>query len=77
MSNRVASWLAWSLCALALALIVCAIVLAFINSSDVAAVIFPLVLTVSAVVGGLTSSRRPENPVGWFFLGSSGCFVRP
>jgi hypothetical protein len=75
MSSRASVWLAWSLCALALALIVCAIVLAFINSSDVAAVIFPLGLTAGAVVGGLIASRRPENPVGWFFLGSAGCFA--
>jgi hypothetical protein len=75
MSTRTAAWLAWSLCALALALIVCAIVLAFINSSDVAAVIFPLALTASAMIGGLVASRRPENLIGWFFLGSAGCFA--
>jgi hypothetical protein len=75
MSARAAAWLAWSVCALALALIVCAIVLAFLNSSDVAAVIFPLALTASAVVGSLVASRRPENPIGWFFLGSAGCLA--
>ncbi len=37
--------------------------------------IFPLGLTLSAVVGGLVASRRPANPVGWFFLGSGGCFA--
>src|ERR687898_472263 len=35
----------------------------------------PLGLTLSAVVGGLVASRRPGNPVGWFFLGSGGCFA--
>jgi hypothetical protein len=56
-------------------LILCAVALAALNRSDVpAAVIFPLALTVSAMVGGLVASRRPENPVGWFFLGSAGCF---
>jgi hypothetical protein len=59
-----------------LALIACAIVLALLNGADVAtAVFFPLALTVSAVVGGLVASRRPENPVGWFFLGSAGSFA--
>ena len=75
MSARAQARLAWSVCALALALIVCAIVLAFLNSSDVAAVIFPLALTASAVVGGLVASRRPENPIGWFFLASAGCLA--
>jgi hypothetical protein len=56
-------------------LILCVVALAALNRSDVpAAVIFPLALTVSAMVGGLVASRRPENPVGWFFLGSAGCF---
>ena len=76
MSTRTAAWLAWALCALALTLIVCAVALAVLNRSDVvAAAIFPLALTVSAMVGGLVASRRPVNPVGWFFLGSAGCFA--
>jgi hypothetical protein len=75
-SHRAAAWLAWALCALALTLIVCAVALAVLNRSDVtAAAIFPLALTVSAMVGGLVASRRPENPVGWFFLGSAVCFA--
>jgi hypothetical protein len=73
MSTRTVAWLAWALCALALTLIVCAVALAVLNRSDVAAAaLFPLALTVSAMVGGLVASRRPANPVGWFFLGSAG-----
>ena len=76
MRPRAASWLAWSVCGLTVALIACAIALAFLNkSADVRAVIFPLCLTLSAVVGGLIASRHPANPVGWFFLGSGGCFA--
>jgi hypothetical protein len=74
--SRTAGWLAWSVCGLTLIMIACAIVLAVLNRSDVAAaMIFPLALTASTVVGGLVASRRPENPVGWFFLGSAGCFA--
>ena len=62
-------------CAIALAMIGCAVALAVLNKSDVAAAIFPLGLTVSAIVGGLVASRRPANPVGWFFLGSAGCLA--
>ncbi len=68
--------LAWGLTALTLVSIACAVVLAILNRSDMAAAaIFPLALTVSAVVGGLVASRRPANPVGWLFLGSAGCFA--
>jgi hypothetical protein len=74
MSHR-AAWLAWSVCGLTVILIACAVALAFLNRSDEASVIFPLGLMVSAMVGGLIASRRPENPVGWFFLGSAGCFA--
>ena len=71
-SHRVA----WSICGLTLALTACSVVLAVLNRSDVAsAVVFPLALTVSAMVGGLVASRRPANPVGWFFLGSAWCFA--
>src|SRR4028119_1543914 len=71
-----AAWLAWSVCGLTVVLIACAVALAFLNkSADVRAVIFPLCLTLSAVVGGLVASRRPANPVGWFFLGSGGGFA--
>src|SRR5829696_4542740 len=73
--SRTAGWLAWSIFGLTVVLIACAVALAALNRSDVAAAaIFPLALTVSAMVGGLVASRRPENPVGWFFLGSAACF---
>ncbi len=75
MRARRASRLAWSLCGLSLALIACAVVLAVLNGADVEAISFPLALTASALVGGLVASRRPENPVGWFFLGGAVCFA--
>jgi hypothetical protein len=74
MSTR-AAWLAWSVCGLTVVLLACAVALAFLNRSEVRAVIFPLGVTLSAVVGGLVASRHPANPVGWFFLGIGGCFA--
>jgi hypothetical protein len=71
MSARRAASIAWSACLLAMALIACAVVLAFLNSADAEAVGFPLAMTASALVGGLVASRRPANPVGWLFLGSA------
>jgi hypothetical protein len=56
-------------------LIACAVVLAVLNGADVDAVSFPLAMTASALVGGLVASRRPENPIGWFFLGGAVCFA--
>jgi hypothetical protein len=73
--SRTASRLAWSVCALALALLACALALAVLNGADAFAVSFPLALTASVVVGGLVASRRPENPVGWLFLGGALCFA--
>ncbi len=76
MRSRTATRLAWSACGLTLVWMACALALAVLNGSDVAtAVIFPVSLTASATVGALVASRRPENPVGWFFLGSAGCFA--
>src|SRR5215217_4660506 len=75
MSTRVAARLAWSVCGLILTLMACGLVLTFLNHGGVPEVSDHLALTMSAVVGGLIASRRPENPVGWFFLGSAGCLV--
>jgi hypothetical protein len=62
-------------CGLTLALDACALALAALNRGDVQEVTFPFAITVSAVVGGLVASRRPKNPVGWYFLGSAACFA--
>ena len=74
MRPRTASRLAWSLCGLSLGLIVCALALAVLDGTDVRTASFPLALMPSALVGGLIASRRPGNPVGWFFLGTAACF---
>ena len=74
-SHRTAAWIAWSLCVQTLALIASAVALAILNGSNAGAVSFPLAMTASAVVGGLVASRRPTNPIGWFFLGSAACFT--
>ena len=73
MRARTAPRLAWSLCGMSLGLIACTLALAGLDGADVQGVSFPLALTASALVGGLVASRRPENPVGWFFL-AAACF---
>jgi len=66
MSDRLYSWLAWSLFALALLILASSLLL---WSSDASFFLtFALIVAPFAVVGTLVASRRPRNPVGWLFL---------
>ena len=71
MKPKTASSLAWGLCALTLAMNGVVVVLAFLNAADLASLSFSIVGVTSVFVGGLVASRRPENPVGWLFLGGA------
>jgi hypothetical protein len=71
MSARAVSWLAWSVCALSLALTALSLLLLALNLSHPNTPIFGAWLdsTLSALsyapVGALIASRHPANPVGW------------
>ena len=71
MSRRTASWIAWSMCALSLALTALSLLLLNLNLSHLNAYIYDPWLdnTLTAIsyapVGALIASRHPENPVGW------------
>jgi hypothetical protein len=78
-SPRVAAWLAWSLCALALLLSAASIVLYVATRSmqppsnwgtggDSAVLIVILPFLTFPLVGALIASKRPNNPVGWICL---------
>jgi hypothetical protein len=71
MSTRVASWLAWSVCAVSLVLITGSMVFLVLNGGTVQDWIFVGGMVSTAIVGGLVASRRPGNPVGWFFVVSA------
>ncbi len=72
MGTRAAACLAWSLCALALALIACAYALIILLApTDVYSYIAPVGAAPFALVGGLVASRLPHNPVGWFLVVSA------
>jgi hypothetical protein len=60
--------LAWGMCVLALALILASLALTLLGASRVIGLNFPLVGVSGALLGGLVASRKPHNPVGWFFL---------
>jgi len=61
--------LAWSMCALAL--ISGSLVLTLLGTARITSLNLPVLGVASALVGGLVASRRPANPVGWFFLAGS------
>ena len=79
MSARAASWLAWSLAGLSVAMFVFSVALyalarsAQVPSSLVASrTLIDLVVSVPVlafpVVGALIAYKRPENPIGWICL---------
>ncbi|CAN5685092.1 hypothetical protein BH20ACT10_BH20ACT10_15450 [soil metagenome] len=71
MSRRTAAWLAWSLCALSLALTGLSLLLLALNLSYPNTYVYDYWLdntlgTLSfAPVGALIAARRPANPIGW------------
>jgi uncharacterized membrane protein YhdT len=71
LSSRAASWLAWVLCGLSLALAALSLLLLALIVSSPNTYIYDYWLenTVAALsfapVGALIAARRPENPVGW------------
>src|SRR5918999_1313026 len=78
MSYRVAAWLAWSLCAVSLALVVLGLLLTVLGSSMALTFYWTkwrdqailLVAIIGApLLGGVIASHRPRNPYGWLWCG--------
>src|SRR4028119_1616238 len=83
MSHRTAAWLAWSVCAVCVALIVLALSLDFLTHDDLTrsafvfsqrpapafAVLTGMLSLVFPAVGAIIASRLPTNPIGWIFCG--------
>jgi hypothetical protein len=77
MSIRSAAWIAWSLCALCVALAAASLILGLLNGRTLGEIFMasgPSIVTLAtlivsfSVVGALIASHRPENPIGWIFL---------
>ena len=75
MSGRVAGWIAWSVCALTLAMIAGAAALAVPNQYGLRDMLFLFTEASAALVGALIASRRPRNPVGWLVSAHALCFT--
>jgi hypothetical protein len=78
--NRRAAWLAWSLCALCVALAAGSLLLAALNGRTPGemlideSIITVAILTVAFCgVGSLIASHRPENWIGWIFCAAALC----
>jgi hypothetical protein len=81
MGHRTAAWLAWSLCALCVALIGFALLLHFLTGEVIPqgmpaerpgfafAVLTGLLSLAFPTVGALIASHLPTNPIGWVFCG--------
>jgi hypothetical protein len=72
MSGRTASWLAWSACALSLALTaLTGLLIVLLLRSDTPIYYYWLETSMVAVgystVGAIVASRLPESPIGWLF----------
>ncbi|MBA3389825.1 MAG: hypothetical protein M3397_02895 [Actinomycetota bacterium] len=70
MSRRAASWLAWSLWTISVALTALSLVLLALSRSNPDAPVFDwwlgnALVVIDATVGAIVASRRPENAVGW------------
>jgi hypothetical protein len=70
MSYRTAAWLAWTVWVLSIALTALALLLLALNLSHPNTHIYDYwfdntTIVITATVGAIVASRRPENPVGW------------
>ena len=85
MSRRGTTRLAWAVCAIAIALAFAALVFLILNSSTpgvsnfgssrIGDALFGIVVLAFPAVGALIASRRPQNPIGWIFVGLGSLFA--
>lgn len=74
MSRRAASYFAWSLCTLCVALAVASLILGLLNGRTLGeifmawSITFATLIVSFSVIGALIASHRPGNPIGWIFL---------
>jgi hypothetical protein len=74
-NHRAASWLAWTLCGLTLALIACVVAFEALYRVSLWSLSLLVLVVSSALVGAVVASRQPRNPVGWFLVVSATCWA--
>jgi Na+-transporting NADH:ubiquinone oxidoreductase subunit NqrE len=80
MRSRPATWLAWALCVLSLALTALSLLLLALNLSHPDAHLFNYwlentVLAISfSIIGAIIASRLPANPLGWLYC-AAACII--
>jgi hypothetical protein len=77
MSPLTAPRLAWSLCAVIVALTVALLIVAAVEGAEFDAVLVAFVMFVLAfsTVGALVASKLPRNPIGWIMCGAAGAYI--
>ena len=79
MNARVAAGVAWTLCGLTIVWVCCVLTFAVLYREAFPihdqALLSLVGVVASALVGALVASRRPRNPVGWFFAVSAACLA--
>ncbi len=74
-ARRALAWLAWGLSLASLAMLTVGAALGVGNAAPLWRQVYLAAIAANALVGGLVASRRPGNPVGWLFLGSSVAYA--
>src|SRR3712207_8678057 len=75
--SRTTAWLAWSLCALSLALTALSLLLFALSLSHPDAYVYEfwdgdtLVALSFSIIGAIIASRLPANPLGWLFCAAA------
>src|SRR3712207_6025058 len=77
MSQRATTWIAWSVWAMSVMLFAFTWLLnilipplPWLEETPLLNVLYAVLVLTYQTVGALVASRRPENPIGWIFLGT-------
>lgn len=74
-TDRAVIWAAWGFCVLTLVLMACALSLARLNRGGPELLLLSIGVVSSGLVGGVVSSKRHTNPIGWIFAIGGATFA--
>jgi len=75
--RRSSSALAWSICALSVALVISSVVVDRLGGATLqgSGAFFAATIAMFSIMGALIASRRPENPIGWIYCAVGASFA--